>query len=121
MRGSSPTYARGSAFYYRYHPAYPCTMVAVTKNFEGSPHTDDRDVTHQLALSVGDWEGGGELCVESEVLNEVCVVTTRNHIAAVDGRFVHWVRGWGAGDRFSIIYFCTNVAEERAPTTAVLE
>lgn len=97
-------------------------MVAVTKNFEGSPHTDDRDVTHQLALSVGDWVGGGgELCIESEIPGEVCVVTTRNRIARVDGRFVHWVRGWGDGDRYSVIYFCTNESKATKATTAVLQ
>ena len=95
-------------------------MVAVTKNFEGSPHTDDRDVTHQLALSVGDWSHGGELCVESETTDEVCVVTTRDCIARVDGRFIHWVRGWEGGDRYSIIYFCTNEDKATKPTTAIL-
>ena len=28
-------------------PSYKCSMVAVTKNFEGSPHIDARDVSFQ--------------------------------------------------------------------------
>ena len=45
-------------------PEYCCSMVAVTKNFQGSPHTDHLDVAFQYAVSLGDFNGGGELCVE---------------------------------------------------------
>lgn len=37
---------------------------AVTKNFRGSPHIDQNDFSVQYALSVGDFDEGGELCVE---------------------------------------------------------
>ena len=38
---------------------------------------------------------------------EVYVVNTRERIARVDGRFVHWVRR-SKGERYSIIFFSTN-------------
>lgn len=37
---------------------------AVTKNFRGSPHIDQNDFSVQYALFVGDFDEGGELCVE---------------------------------------------------------
>mmetsp|Transcript_68884 Transcript_68884/g.150553 ORF Transcript_68884/g.150553 Transcript_68884/m.150553 type:complete len:573 (-) Transcript_68884:21-1739(-) len=91
-------------------PAYPCTMVAVTKNYIGSPHIDSSDVRHQFAVSLGDFEGGGELCVESmEDCSQVFVVETKNRIAWADGRAIHWVRGY-SGERFSLIFYCTDPA-----------
>ena len=36
----------------------------MTKNFRGSPHIDQNDFSVQYALSVGDFDEGGELCVE---------------------------------------------------------
>lgn len=89
-------------------PEYPCTMVAVTKDFQGSPHIDSNDSTYQYALSLGSFCEGGELCVESTCPEEIYVVDTHNKIARVDGRFIHWVRGHGGGDRFSIIFFSTD-------------
>jgi hypothetical protein len=44
---------------------YACTQVAVTKNFEGSPHIDARDASYQYATSLGSFAEGGELCVEN--------------------------------------------------------
>lgn len=99
--------------------AYPCTMVAVTKNFEGSPHIDARDVTYQYAISLGSFTSGGELCVESsEDPSCVHVLTTHNKIARIDGRFIHWVRGHSGGDRYSVIYYSTNEAHATPPTLA---
>ncbi len=58
----------------------------------------------------------GELCVEGGNHNEdkdtfedyVNVVNTRNRIARVDGRNIHWVRSWTGGDRYSLIFYDTT-------------
>lgn len=73
-----------------------------------------RDVTSQYAMSLGDFEGG-QLCIESDNGHEIMVVNTRNRIAHVDGRFVHWVRGH-SGDRYSLIFFST-VPDHYTPMT----
>jgi len=97
-------------------PEYLCTMVAVTKNFEGTPHIDARDVTYQYAVSLGSFTTGGELCVESaHDPSCVHVIDIHDKIARIDGRFIHWVRGYNGGDRFSVIYYSTNEAH-RTPT-----
>lgn len=44
------------------------SLQAVTKNFRGSPHIDQNDLSVQYALSVGDFGPGGELCVEELLL-----------------------------------------------------
>ena len=36
------------------------------------------------------------------------VVKTRNRIARVDGRHIHWVRSWNGGDRYSLIFYDTT-------------
>jgi len=89
-------------------PAYAAsyTMIAVTKNIEGSPHMDQHNISYQWTASVGDFEGGGELCIESAP-DEVIVVATHNRADRVDGRFVHWVRGF-KGDRYSVVFFTTH-------------
>ncbi|CAD7965065.1 unnamed protein product [Amoebophrya sp. A120] len=46
------------------HLVVPWTHIAVTKNFIGSPHIDEFDQTFQFCASFGDFENGGELCVE---------------------------------------------------------
>jgi len=97
-------------------PSYFYSGIAVTKNFVSSPHIDDLDQSYQYAISLGDFKGG-ELCVEGKKYNEendafedyVNVIETRNRIARVDGRHVHWVRTWeGAGDRYSLIFYDTT-------------
>jgi len=101
--------------------------IAVTKNFVASPHIDDRDQSFQYAVSLGNFTEGGELCVEGTQLPErragktskedsiefVNVVETKNRIARVDGRNVHWVRTWQGGDRYSLIFYDTS---DRFPT-----
>ncbi len=72
-----------------------------------SPHIDDRDRSFQYAISLGDFQGG-ELCVEGRNHNEINVVDTKNRIARVDGRHIHWVRGWNGGDRYSLIFYDTT-------------
>ena len=85
--------------------AFNFTAMAVTKNFRGSPHVDQNDLSVQYALSAGNFEKGGELCIE-ENANLVRVLDTRNRIVCIDGRFPHWVSGY-TGDRYSIIYYRT--------------
>ncbi len=103
-------------------PDYYYSGIAVTKNFVASPHIDDRDRSFQYAVSLGDFEEGGELCVEGSCTDEdeiengnqrervdyVNVVETRNRIARVDGRNVHWVRTWNGADRYSLIFYDTT-------------
>ena len=80
--------------------SYDYTMVAVTKNFVGSPHIDANDTSFQFAVSLGDFTEGGELCVENEQNpGSVYVVNTHNKLAKVDGRYIHWVRRFRGGDR----------------------
>merc|ERR1712160_211624 len=89
-------------------PSFGCNKIAVTKNFEGSPHIDSCDTTHQFALSLGDFSDGGQLCVEGSDPSALWVVNTHDRIARIDGRFVHWVRGHRQGDRYSVIWFSTR-------------
>lgn len=95
-------------------PDYFYSGIAVTKNFVASPHIDDRDQSFQYAVSLGDFKGGGQLCVEGrddDNIDYVNVVDTKNRIARVDGRNVHWVRSWNnldSGDRYSLIFYDTT-------------
>ncbi len=90
--------------------SFPWSHVAVTLNFQGSPHVDREDRSHQYALSLGDFSAGGELCVDSfgaeskskaaakrgveggegADLPEVLICDTRRRLQRVDGRFTHW-------------------------------
>ncbi|KAL1522711.1 hypothetical protein AB1Y20_017686 [Prymnesium parvum] len=104
-------------------PDFIPSAVAVTKNLVGSPHIDHFDRSYQLAVSLGDFKGG-ELCIDEESADpessdvspeqdakpwhRVAVVETRNRVAKVDGRYVHWVRPHSGGDRFSIIFYNTS-------------
>jgi hypothetical protein len=103
---------------------YYYSGIAITKNFVASPHIDDCDQSYQYAISLGDFDSssGGELVVEGEGNGDgtdefVNVVTTHNRIARVDGRHVHWVKGWlrdsNGGDRYSLIFYDTS---DRHPT-----
>lgn len=47
---------------------------------------------------------GGQLCVEVSP-TEVCVVDTKDKVAAIDGRFVHWVAPGYEGERFSLVWY----------------
>ena len=92
-------------------PAYRYNAIAVTKNFTGSPHIDTHDRCPQLAIALGDFEGGA-LCVESEDGSCVDVFDTHDKIAKVDGRRVHWVKAFRGRERFSIIFYNTAEGEQ---------
>jgi hypothetical protein len=90
-------------------PVFGCNRIAVTKDFQGSPHTDSSDVSFQYACSLGDFDdGGGQLCIEGACPGQVHVLNTHGRMARVDGRFVHWVRGHAGGSRYSLIFFATS-------------
>jgi hypothetical protein len=84
-------------------PTFEYSSVAITRNFTGSPHVDMGDRCWQYAVSLGDFNCGGELCVETGP-TEVCVINTHNRLARMDGRFPHWVRSF-TGERFSLIFY----------------
>ena len=52
-------------------PSFYYSGIAITKNFVGSPHIDDRDQTYQYALSLGNFTHGGELCVDGGIVHSV--------------------------------------------------
>jgi hypothetical protein len=89
-------------------PDFPFTAIAVTKNLHGSPHIDAGDISHQYAISLGSFNTGGQLCVESENHQRVLAVDTHDKLAKIDGRFVHWVRRFDGGDRYSLIFYATT-------------
>ena len=83
------------------------TALAVTKNFNGSPHIDTLNVGPFYGISMGEFsEGGGKICVECSAL-VVAEVDTRGRFGKVDGRFPHWVSPY-EGTRYSLIYYVTS-------------
>ena len=65
---------------------------------------------------------GGFLCVESGPCEVVCV-DTRDAVAAIDGRFVHWVDPKYEGERFSLVWYkrTTDPSAGEPPARAVHE
>lgn len=100
-------------------PPFEYTSMAITKNFVGSPHIDQMDRTHQFAISLGEFSGGGRLCVEASA-NEVLCADTQGKLACIDGRYPHWVSGYD-GERFSIIYFKVDGEHTEMKGAAPLE
>jgi hypothetical protein len=93
------------------------TGVAVTNGFKDSPHIDTENIGPFYAISLGDFEGGGCIAVESGP-KEVTHLTTFQCFAKVDGRFPHWVTKYN-GERYSLIYYRT-VGETTPITKAAL-
>ena len=93
------------------------TALAVTKNFQGSPHIDTLNVAPFYGLSLGDFTGG-KLCVECSP-TQVAHIDTKGKIAKVDGRFCHWVSDH-VGTRYSLIYYITS-GEIVPQTTAIFQ
>mmetsp|Transcript_8246 Transcript_8246/g.9742 ORF Transcript_8246/g.9742 Transcript_8246/m.9742 type:complete len:166 (+) Transcript_8246:140-637(+) len=100
-------------------PTYVCTHVAVTKNFVGSPHVDRSDKAFQFALGVGEYIGG-ELVIESESHEKLYVVDTHDRIVKIDGRRLHWVRGF-QGERYSLVFFCLDTNNGTALSWSVYQ
>lgn len=92
-------------------PAFGCNKIAVTRGFQGSPHIDSSDACPQYCCSLGNFDYGGELCIEGMSPGEVYIVDTHDRMAKVDGRRVHWVRGHSGGTRYSVIFFATNPSQ----------
>mmetsp|Transcript_9761 Transcript_9761/g.14329 ORF Transcript_9761/g.14329 Transcript_9761/m.14329 type:complete len:224 (-) Transcript_9761:200-871(-) len=86
------------------------TAIAVSKNFRGSPHVDKNDRGPQYALSLGDFDAGGELCVEESPF-VVRAIETKGRLACIDGRLPHWVSGY-SGERYSIIFYRSTGNED---------
>eukprot|EP00750_Incisomonas_marina_P014362 INCI17644.3.p1 GENE.INCI17644.3~~INCI17644.3.p1 ORF type:complete len:301 (+),score=55.10 INCI17644.3:758-1660(+) len=96
------------------------THIAVTKNFIGAPHIDRFDISYQYAVSLGSFDEstGGQLCVDAWTdaqapphaeanVGRIFVVNTKNRVARMDGRYLHWVRTYDTekSDRFSLIFY----------------
>jgi hypothetical protein len=47
------------------------------------------------------------------------VVNTHDRIACVDGRFVHWVRGHGGGNRYSLVFYTLDPDAYTLPRRAL--
>jgi hypothetical protein len=109
-------------------------------------YINHRDQTYQYAISLGNFNNGGELCIDGglqlietdattvsdhtantqkKVVPIFHVVNTHNRITRVDGRHVHWVRTWSTTtktadgtscDRYSLIFYDTS---QRQPTPII--
>ena len=90
-------------------PSFQYDHLAITKNFVSSPHIDKCDQSYQYAVALGDFSGGGELCVEGMDGKARWMIDTRGRLAKFDGRSVHWVRGY-QGERYSVVWY-VNRAE----------
>jgi hypothetical protein len=106
------------------------THVAITKNFIGSPHVDNLDTTYQYTISLGSFNTGGELCVESRDGvggggggdgTRIEVISTHDRVASMDGRFVHWVRGHSGGDRYSLVFYSMDPTVATKAVSALRE
>ena len=93
------------------------TGVAITYGFTDSPHIDTENIGPFYGISLGDFEGGGRIAVESGQ-QEVTHLDTFQRLGRVDGRFPHWVTKY-TGERYSLIYYRT-VGDVTPMTTAVL-
>ena len=94
------------------------TALAVTYQFQGSPHIDKQNVGPFYGLAIGDFaDGTGGICVESTA-RTVLAVNTKHALGKIDGRFPHWVAPWDVENstRFSLIYYRTTGDPE--PITA---
>ena len=92
-------------------PAFGRTFsaLAVTYNFQGSPHIDKQNTGPFYGLALGDFpDGQGGVCVEASATT-VAHVNTKNRLAKVDGRYPHWVAQYDATkyERYSLIFYST--------------
>ena len=84
------------------------SALAVTYNFQGSPHLDKQNTRPFYGLSLGDFpDGQGGVCVEVDAFT-VARVNTKHRLGKIDGRFPHWVGPYDdCCERFSLIYYST--------------
>lgn len=85
------------------------TALAVTHNFQGSPHIDRQNIGPFYGISLGDFEDGtGGIMVECSA-RIVAHVNTKDRLGKVDGRFPHWVAPYDVEkkERFSLIFYQT--------------
>ena len=47
------------------------------------------------------------------------VLDTKNRVASMDGRFVHWVRGHSGGDRYSLVFYSLDPDAATPPLSAL--
>jgi hypothetical protein len=87
------------------------TALAITGNFNGSPHIDSQNTGPFYGLAVGTFpEGQGGVMVETDTFT-VAHVNTRCRLGRIDGRFPHWVAPYDAGtERYSLIFYQTDGA-----------
>jgi hypothetical protein len=85
------------------------TALAVTHDFEGSPHIDRQNVGPFYGLSLGSFEEGtGGVRVECSA-RVVGNVNTKDRLGRIDGRFPHWVAPYDkAKGRYSLIFYTTK-------------
>ena len=78
-------------------------------------HRDDKDASHQVAMALGDYEGG-YLRVHGD--RGVRDVNTRNRWVRFDGRYEHEVLPY-EGTRYSVVYFQLEPPWDVDPTSTV--
>mmetsp|Transcript_15649 Transcript_15649/g.32197 ORF Transcript_15649/g.32197 Transcript_15649/m.32197 type:complete len:116 (+) Transcript_15649:2-349(+) len=88
------------------------SAIAVTHNFQGSPHIDKQNTGPFYACSFGDFDAGtGGVSVELSA-RIIGRVETKDRLGKVDGRFPHWVSPY-KGERWSLVFYRTDgVGEE---------
>lgn len=95
-------------------PAY--NALAITKNFQGSPHIDQHDKTFQHVIALGDFKGG-YLCTELDDEKEL-QINVHQRLGRIDGRSVHWVSQWRGTERYSVVYYTTDEEDFTPPLQA---
>ncbi|GMI05488.1 hypothetical protein TrRE_jg2647 [Triparma retinervis] len=96
------------------------SAIAVTHNFQGSPHIDKQNTGPFYAVSLGDFEvGTGGVSVECSA-RVVGMVETKDRLGKIDGRYPHWVSPY-EGERWSLVYYRTDGGgEEVGPAVFAL-
>ena len=84
-------------------PGFSFSSIQVNKNFYGSPHVDKHDVTHQYALSLGNFTGG-RLVTGTDDPRTFVSFDTHDVLTKCDGRNPHWVTPY-KGARYSLIFY----------------
>lgn len=86
------------------------TALAMTCNFQGSPHIDNQNTGPFYGLSLGTFpDGQAGVMVEVDTFT-IAHVNTRNRLGRVDGRYPHWVAPYDNSqyERYSLIFYQTE-------------